>query len=278
MWSRRIAVPVVTLDHLIDERGVSVFVKIDVEGAERRVLAGLSPCGRVTLVRVHDAPTRDRARLHRCSWAPRPLRLQRKLRRGVAPGIRGLARAAGDGRLARLVAAVGECAGRARAADRLGCEAADHGAARPRNVPAVGRSRACRIRTPRPGRQSPPSDAAKALPPAPSTRSEANGPAVGTAFMLRRSPPMTERHSSRSANQKVQNAPKSGQFGIAQEGNGAYTPRGAGQSDHRRDRRAPARSTSPWPRSRGAPACPRRSRTTTSAARNRSSWPRCATS
>ena len=42
MWSRRIAVPVVTLDHLIAQHGVPDFVKIDVEGAEDRVLAGLS--------------------------------------------------------------------------------------------------------------------------------------------------------------------------------------------------------------------------------------------
>ncbi len=41
-WSRRIAVRVVTLDHLIERHGLPDFVKIDVEGAEDRVLAGLS--------------------------------------------------------------------------------------------------------------------------------------------------------------------------------------------------------------------------------------------
>ena len=41
-WSDILRVPVTTLDHLIDEYGVPVFCKIDVEGFEEEVLAGLS--------------------------------------------------------------------------------------------------------------------------------------------------------------------------------------------------------------------------------------------
>lgn len=41
-WEDSIAVPVVTLDALIDEYGVPTFCKIDVEGFEPEVLAGLS--------------------------------------------------------------------------------------------------------------------------------------------------------------------------------------------------------------------------------------------
>src|SRR5262245_48309098 len=41
-WSRTIRVPITTLDSLIARHGVPTFVKIDVEGFEYEVLAGLS--------------------------------------------------------------------------------------------------------------------------------------------------------------------------------------------------------------------------------------------
>ncbi|MFP4430091.1 MAG: FkbM family methyltransferase [Spirochaetaceae bacterium] len=41
-WERRTTVPVTTLDRLIAQFGLPAFVKIDVEGAEQLVLAGLS--------------------------------------------------------------------------------------------------------------------------------------------------------------------------------------------------------------------------------------------
>ena len=41
-WTRSIVVPAVTLDALIDRHGTPAFIKIDVEGLEAQVLAGLS--------------------------------------------------------------------------------------------------------------------------------------------------------------------------------------------------------------------------------------------
>ncbi len=41
-WRRAIEVPVTTLDHLIGRVGVPAFIKIDVEGFEREVIAGLT--------------------------------------------------------------------------------------------------------------------------------------------------------------------------------------------------------------------------------------------
>jgi hypothetical protein len=42
VWSRTIRVPVTTLDALIAHHGMPVFIKIDVEGFEAEVLAGLA--------------------------------------------------------------------------------------------------------------------------------------------------------------------------------------------------------------------------------------------
>jgi FkbM family methyltransferase len=42
VWDRSITVPCVTLDGLVEAHGVPAFVKIDVEGFEDRVLAGLT--------------------------------------------------------------------------------------------------------------------------------------------------------------------------------------------------------------------------------------------
>jgi FkbM family methyltransferase len=66
-WDDRVAVPVTTLDALIATHGVPAFVKIDVEGMEPEVLAGLSrplPLVSFEFVPAHrDAALRCVARL-----------------------------------------------------------------------------------------------------------------------------------------------------------------------------------------------------------------------
>lgn len=54
---REITVPGVTLDQLIARHGVPVFTKVDVEGYEAEVLAGLSrPCGTVSFEVTPEMP------------------------------------------------------------------------------------------------------------------------------------------------------------------------------------------------------------------------------
>jgi FkbM family methyltransferase len=56
-WDRRERVPCITLDRLIAEYGVPAFCKIDVEGMEARILAGLSyPIPRLSLEVLPEAP------------------------------------------------------------------------------------------------------------------------------------------------------------------------------------------------------------------------------
>lgn len=68
-WNRAIEVPVVTLDTLIAAHGVPAFLKIDVEGFENEVLAGLSrpvPALSVEyLPSAHDAALAALARVER---------------------------------------------------------------------------------------------------------------------------------------------------------------------------------------------------------------------
>lgn len=63
-WDQRIEVDVTTLDRLIAEHGVPAFCKIDVEGAEVDILAGLShPIPTLSLEYLPETPDRARAAL-----------------------------------------------------------------------------------------------------------------------------------------------------------------------------------------------------------------------
>jgi FkbM family methyltransferase len=67
-WDSTVEVAVSTLDALIDEHGLPAFVKVDVEGFEQKVLAGLSrPVGAVSFEFVNERPEATEAcvrRLH----------------------------------------------------------------------------------------------------------------------------------------------------------------------------------------------------------------------
>jgi FkbM family methyltransferase len=55
-WAGSVTVPVRTLDSLIDQYGVPAFVKIDVEGGEPQVLAGLSQPVNLSFEFLSDLP------------------------------------------------------------------------------------------------------------------------------------------------------------------------------------------------------------------------------
>ena len=78
-WNRSVEVPITTLDALIAQHGAPSFVKIDVEGSELEVLAGLSqPVGVVSFeylagaLELVDACAKRMAELgdYRFTWSP----------------------------------------------------------------------------------------------------------------------------------------------------------------------------------------------------------------
>ena len=58
VWDTTIEVPCTTLDALVARHGAPAFAKIDVEGFEDTVLAGLEPAAAEAFLRVHHDPAR----------------------------------------------------------------------------------------------------------------------------------------------------------------------------------------------------------------------------
>src|SRR5690242_16168804 len=54
-WNRKVSVPMLTLDSLISHYGIPDYIKIDVEGSEEKVLAGLSQCPQLLSFEYHVA-------------------------------------------------------------------------------------------------------------------------------------------------------------------------------------------------------------------------------
>ena len=44
MWNREVTVPMLTMDALVERFGLPIYIKIDVEGYEDQVIAGLTEC------------------------------------------------------------------------------------------------------------------------------------------------------------------------------------------------------------------------------------------
>ena len=107
-----IEVPCTTLDALIAEHGAPAFAKIDVEGFEAAVLAGLVAGRAGAFLRIHHHPARCGARLPRSASLARRLRLRCRARRKPAPHLQPLDLPSRHGRPPRRPAARSQLRGR----------------------------------------------------------------------------------------------------------------------------------------------------------------------